>query len=186
MTHIDHGIGIYKGLTKIENNGKKQEVIKLSYGEGDVIYLSIHLFHKISKFNSKDGSKPRIYKLGSGAWERIKSKAKTKIKELAFDLIKAYAKRKISKGFVYKKDSWLQNELEASFLFVETEDQIKANKHVKFDMESENPMDRLICGDVGFGKTEIAIRAAFKAIDNGKQVAFLLPTTILALSLIHI
>ena len=180
VTHIDHGIGIYKGLTKIENNGKKQEVIKLSYGEGDVIYLSIHLFHKISKFNSKDGSKPRIYKLGSGAWDRIKSKAKTKIKELAFDLIKAYAKRKISKGFRYKKDSWLQNELEASFLFVETEDQIKANKHVKFDMESENPMDRLICGDVGFGKTEIAIRAAFKAIDNGKQVAFLVPTTILA------
>ena len=180
VTHIDHGIGIYKGLTKIENNGKKQEAIKLSYGEGDVIYLSIHLFHKISKFNSKDGAKPRIYKLGSGAWDRIKNKAKTKIKELAFDLIKTYAKRKISKGFKYKKDSWLQNELEASFLFVETEDQIKANEQVKMDMESENPMDRLICGDVGFGKTEIAIRAAFKAIDNGRQVAFLVPTTILA------
>ena len=180
VTHIDHGIGIYKGLTKIENNGRKQEAIKLSYGEGDVIYLSIHLFHKISKYNSKDGAKPRIYKLGSGAWDRIKNKAKTKIKELAFDLIKTYAKRKISKGFKYKKDSWLQNELEASFLFVETEDQIKANKQVKMDMESENPMDRLVCGDVGFGKTEIAIRAAFKAIDNGRQVAFLVPTTILA------
>ena len=136
-----------------------------------------------SKYNSKDGTKPRIYKLGSGAWDKLKNKAKLKVKKLAFDLIKSYAKRKISKGFVYKKDSSIQNELEASFLYVETEDQIKANKDVKMDMESSYPMDRLICGDVGFGKTEIAIRAAFKAVDNGKQVIILVPTTILASTL---
>ena len=180
VTHIDHGVGIFKGLTKIEVNGAKQEAIKLNYGERDTVYLSVHLFHKISKYNSKDGTRPRIYKLGSGAWEKLKNKAKLKVKKLAFDLIKSYAKRKISEGFVYKKDSSIQNELEASFLYVETEDQIKANKDVKMDMESSYPMDRLICGDVGFGKTEIAIRAAFKAVDNGKQVVILVPTTILA------
>ena len=180
VTHIDHGVGIFKGLTKIEVNGAKQEAIKLNYGERDTVYLSVHLFHKISKYNSKDGTKPRIYKLGSGAWDKLKNKAKLKVKKLAFDLIKSYAKRKISKGFVYKKDSSIQNELEASFLYVETEDQIKANKDVKMDMESSYPMDRLICGDVGFGKREIAIRAAFKAVDNGKQVIILVPTTILA------
>jgi transcription-repair coupling factor (superfamily II helicase) len=180
VTHIDHGVGIFKGLTKIEVNGAKQEAIKLNYGERDTVYLSVHLFHKISKYNSKDGTRPRIYKLGSGAWEKLKNKAKIKVKKLAFDLIKSYAKRKISEGFVYKKDSSIQNELEASFLYVETEDQIKANKDVKMDMESGYPMDRLICGDVGFGKTEIAIRAAFKAVDNGKQVVILVPTTILA------
>jgi len=180
VTHIDHGVGIFKGLTKIEVNGAKQEAIKLNYGERDTVYLSVNLFHKISKYNSKDGTKPRIYKLGSGAWDKLKNKAKLKVKKLAFDLIKSYAKRKISKGFVYKKDSSIQNELEASFLYVETEDQIKANKDVKMDMESSYPMDRLICGDVGFGKTEIAIRAAFKAVDNGKQVIILVPTTILA------
>ena len=180
VTHIDHGVGIFKGLTKIEVNGAKQEAIKLNYGERDTVYLSVHLFHKISKYNSKDGTKPKIYKLGSGAWDKLKNKAKLKVKKLAFDLIKSYAKRKISEGFVYKKDSSIQNELEASFLYVETEDQIKANKDVKMDMESSYPMDRLICGDVGFGKTEIAIRAAFKAVDNGKQVIILVPTTILA------
>ena len=180
VTHIDHGVGIFKGLTKIEVNGSKQEVIKLNYGERDTVYLSVHLFHKISKYNSKDGTKPRIFKLGSGAWEKLKSKAKSRVKKLAFDLIKSYAKRKISQGFKYKKDSSIQNELEASFLYVETDDQIKANNDVKADMESTYPMDRLICGDVGFGKTEIAIRAAFKAIDNGKQVVILVPTTILA------
>ena len=180
VTHIDHCVGIFKGLTKIEVNGAKQEALKLNYGERDPGYLSVHLFHKISKYNSKDGTKPRIYKLGSGAWDKLKNKAKLKVKKLAFDLIKSYAKRKISKGFVYKKDSSIQNELEASFLYVETEDQIKANKDVKMDMESSYPMDRLICGDVGFGKTEIAIRAAFKAVDNGKQVIILVPTTILA------
>ena len=180
VTHIDHGVGIYKGLTKIDVEGRKQEAIKLVYGENDTLYLSVHLFHKISKYKSRDGAKPRIFKLGSGAWERLKTKAKTRIKKLAFDLIKSYAKRKISKGYKYKIDSSMQNELEASFLYVETKDQIKATADVKTDMESENPMDRLICGDVGFGKTEVAIRAAFKAIDNGKQVAILVPTTILA------
>jgi len=180
ITHIDHGVGIYKGLTKIDIEGKKQEAIKLSYGDKDTLYLSIHLFYKISKYKSKEGTKPRIFKLGSGAWERLKIKAKTRIKKLAFDLIKSYAKRKIAKGFKYKIDSSMQNELEASFLYIETEDQLKATNDVKKDMESEYPMDRLICGDVGFGKTEVAIRAAFKAIDNGKQVAILVPTTILA------
>ena len=180
ITHIDHGVGIYKGLTKIDVEGKKQEAIKLLYGENDTLYLSIHLFHKISKYKSRDGAKPRIFKLGSGAWDRLKQKAKTRIKKLAFDLIRSYAKRKISKGFKYKIDSSMQNELEAAFLYVDTEDQIKATRDVKKDMESDNPMDRLICGDVGFGKTEVAIRAAFKAIDNGKQVAILVPTTILA------
>ena len=167
-------------MTKIDVEGRKQEAIKLVYGENDTLYLSVHLFHKISKYKSRDGAKPRIFKLGSGAWERLKTKAKTRIKKLAFDLIKSYAKRKISKGYKYKIDSSMQNELEASFLYVETKDQIKATADVKTDMESENPMDRLICGDVGFGKTEVAIRAAFKAIDNGKQVAILVPTTILA------
>ena len=167
-------------MTKIDVEGRKQEAIKLVYGENDTLYLSVHLFHKISKYKSRDGTKPRIFKLGSGAWERLKTKAKTRIKKLAFDLIKSYAKRKISKGYKYKIDSSMQNELEASFLYVETKDQIKATSDVKTDMESENPMDRLICGDVGFGKTEVAIRAAFKAIDNGKQVAILVPTTILA------
>ena len=180
VTHIDHGIGIFKGLSKIDVNGKNQEVIRLDYGERDTLYLSVHLFHKISKFNGKDGAKPRIYKLGSGAWDKLKSKAKSKVKKLAFDLIKAYAKRKLSNGYVYKPDSSLQLELEASFLYVETEDQLKASNDVKNDMHSPHPMDRLICGDVGFGKTEIAIRAAFKAVDNGKQVVILVPTTILA------
>ena len=167
-------------MTKIDVEGRKQEAIKLVYGENDTLYLSVNLFHKISKYKSRDGAKPRIFKLGSGAWERLKTKAKTRIKKLAFDLIKSYARRKISKGYKYKIDSSMQNELEASFLYVETKDQIKATADVKTDMESENPMDRLICGDVGFGKTEVAIRAAFKAIDNGKQVAILVPTTILA------
>ena len=179
VTHIDHGVGVYKGLTKIDVEGKKQEAIKLLYGDNDTLYLSIHLFHKISKYKSRDGARPRIFKLGSGAWDRLKLKAKNRIKKLAFDLIKSYAKRKISKGFKYKIDSSMQNELEAAFLYVDTEDQIKATKDVKSDMESDNPMDRLICGDVGFGKTEVAIRAAFKAIDNGKQVAILVPTTCL-------
>ena len=180
VTHIDHGVGVYKGLTKIDVEGKRQEVIKLLYGDNDTLYLSIHLFHKISKYKSRDGARPRIFKLGSGAWDRLKLKAKSRIKKLAFDLIKSYAKRKIAKGFKYKIDSSMQNELEAAFLYVDTEDQIKATKDVKADMESDNPMDRLICGDVGFGKTEVAIRAAFKAIDNGMQVAILVPTTILA------
>ena len=180
VTHIDHGIGIFGGLQKIVVNGKKQEAIKLSYGERDTLYVSIHLIHKICKYSGKDGSKPKIFKLGSGAWKKIKLKAKNRVKQAAFNLIEAYAKRKLKKGFQYGPDSSIQHELEASFIYEDTPDQVKSTLDIKNDMESLQPMDRLICGDVGFGKTEIAIRAAFKAIDNGKQVAILVPTTILA------
>ncbi len=180
VTHIDHGIGKFGGLQKIEVEGKKQEAIKLMYGERDILYVSIHSLHKISKFNGKDGAVPKIYKLGSGAWKKIKDKTKNRVKKIAFDLIKVYAKRRLEKGFQYAPDSYLQNELEASFIYEDTPDQSSSTEDVKKDMESERPMDRLICGDVGFGKTEVAIRAAFKAVDNGKQVAVLVPTTILA------
>ena len=180
VTHIDHGIGKFGGLQKIDVEGRKQEAIKLMYGERDILYVSIHSLHKISKFNGKDGASPKIYKLGSAAWKKLKQKTKTRVKKIAFDLIKVYAKRRLDKGFQYGPDSYLQNELEASFIYEDTPDQGKATEDVKRDMESERPMDRLICGDVGFGKTEVAIRAAFKAIDNGKQVAVLVPTTILA------
>ena len=180
VTHIDHGIGVFGGLKKIKVNDKIQEAIKLTYGERDTLYVSIHLIHKICKYNGKDGTKPKIFKLGSGAWKKIKLKAKTRVKQVAFNLIEAYAKRKLKKGFQYGPDSSIQHELEASFIYEDTPDQIKSTLDIKNDMESLQPMDRLICGDVGFGKTEIAIRAAFKAIDNGKQVAILVPTTILA------
>ncbi len=180
VTHIDHGIGKFGGLQKIDVEGKKQEAIKLMYGERDILYVSIHSLHKISKFNGKDGAPPKIYKLGSGAWKKIKDKTKSRVKKIAFDLIKIYAKRRLEKGFQYAPDSYLQHELEASFIYEDTPDQEKSTADVKKDMESERPMDRLICGDVGFGKTEVAIRAAFKAVDNGKQVAVLVPTTILA------
>ncbi len=180
VTHIDHGIGKFGGLQKIDVEGKKQEAIKLMYGERDILYVSIHSLHKISKFNGKDGAAPKIFKLGSSAWKKLKQKTKTRVKKIAFDLIKIYAKRRLEKGFQYDPDSYLQNELEASFIYEDTPDQGKATEDVKRDMESERPMDRLICGDVGFGKTEVAIRAAFKAVDNGKQVAVLVPTTILA------
>ena len=180
VTHIDHGIGKFGGLQKIDVEGKKQEAIKLMYGERDILYVSIHSLHKISKFNGKDGTPPKIYKLGSGAWKKIKDKTKSRVKKIAFNLIKVYAKRRLEKGFQYNPDSYLQNELEASFIYEDTPDQSTATEDVKRDMESERPMDRLICGDVGFGKTEVAIRAAFKAVDNGKQVAILVPTTILA------
>ncbi len=180
VTHIDHGIGRFGGLQKIEVEGKKQEAIKLVYGERDVLYLSIHSLHKITKFNGKDGKPPKIYKLGSKAWKTLKQKTKSRVKEIAFNLIKLYAKRKLEKGFQYTPDSYMQHELEASFLYEDTPDQITATADIKADMESEQPMDRLVCGDVGFGKTEVAIRAAFKAVDNGKQVAILVPTTILA------
>ncbi|MBP2833173.1 transcription-repair coupling factor [Aquimarina sp. U1-2] len=180
VTHIDHGIGKFGGLQKIDVEGKKQEAIKLIYGERDVLYLSIHSLHKISKFNGKDGKAPQIYKLGSKAWKTLKQKTKAKVKHIAFNLIQLYAKRKLQKGFQYDPDSYLQHELEASFIYEDTPDQSTATAAVKADMESERPMDRLICGDVGFGKTEVAIRAAFKAVDNGKQVAVLVPTTILA------
>ena len=180
VTHIDHGIGKFGGLQKIDVEGKKQEAIKLIYGDRDVLYISIHSLHKITKFNGKDGKAPKIYKLGSGAWKKLKQKTKLRVKKIAYDLIKLYAKRKMQKGFRYNPDSHMQLELESSFMFEDTPDQLKSTQDVKTDMESEQPMDRLICGDVGFGKTEVAIRAAFKAVDNGKQVAILVPTTILA------
>ena len=180
VTHIDHGIGKFGGLQKIDVEGKKQEAIKLMYGERDILYVSIHSLHKISKFNGKDGTPPKIYKLGSAAWKKLKQKTKTRVKKIAFDLIKVYAKRRLQKGFQYDPDSYLQYELEASFIYEDTPDQTKATEDIKNDMQSERPMDRLVCGDVGFGKTEVAIRAAFKAVDNGKQVAVLVPTTILA------
>ena len=180
ITHIDHGIGKYAGLQKIEVDGNLQESIKIIYGERDILYLSIHAIHKISKYNGKDGKVPRLYKLGSKAWALLKQKTKKNAKKIAYDLIKVYAERKQKKGFKYDQDSYLQNELEASFIYEDTEDQMKVTRDIKNDMESDQPMDRLICGDVGFGKTELAIRAAFKAVDNNKQVAVLVPTTILA------
>ena len=180
ITHIDHGIGKFGGLQKIDVEGKKQEAIKLFYGERDILYLSIHALHKITKFNGKDGKPPKVYKLGSKAWKVLKQKTKSRVKEIAFNLIKLYAKRKLETGFRYNPDSTMQLELEASFVFEDTPDQITATAAIKSDMESDRPMDRLICGDVGFGKTEVALRAAFKAVDNGKQVAVLVPTTILA------
>jgi transcription-repair coupling factor (superfamily II helicase) len=180
VTHIDHGIGKFGGLQKIDVEGKKQEAIKLVYGERDVLYLSIHSLHKITKFNGKDGKPPKVYKLGSKAWKVLKQKTKSRAKEVAFNLIKLYAKRKLEKGYQYNPDTYLQLELEASFIYEDTPDQSTATADIKADMESERPMDRLVCGDVGFGKTEVAIRAAFKAVDNGKQVAVLVPTTILA------
>ena len=180
VTHIDHGIGKFGGLQKIDVEGKKQEAIKLMYGDRDILYVSIHSLHKISKFNGKDGAVPKIYKLGSAAWKKLKQKTKSRVKKIAFDLIKVYAKRRLDKGFQYDPDSYLQLELEASFIYEDTPDQSKATEDIKQDMQSERPMDRLVCGDVGFGKTEVAIRAAFKAVDNGKQVAVLVPTTILA------
>ncbi|HPE83191.1 MAG TPA: transcription-repair coupling factor [Aequorivita sp.] len=180
VTHIDHGIGKFGGLQKIEVEGKMQEAIKLFYGERDILYLSIHSLHKISKYNGKDGAVPKIYKLGSDAWKKLKQKTKARVKEIAFNLIELYAKRRTLKGFAFDPDSYLQAELESSFIYEDTPDQSTATEDVKKDMESERPMDRLVCGDVGFGKTEVAIRAAFKAVDNGKQVAVLVPTTILA------
>jgi len=180
VTHIDHGIGKFAGLQKIEVEGKQQEAIKLIYGDRDVLFVSIHALHKITKYNGKDGKPPKIYKLGSGAWKALKQKTKARVKEIAFNLIQLYAKRKEAQGFAFAHDSYMQNELEASFLYEDTPDQSKATAEVKADMESTKPMDRLVCGDVGFGKTEVAIRAAFKAVDNGKQVAVLVPTTVLA------
>ena len=180
VTHIDHGIGKFGGLQQIDIDGKIQESIKIIYGERDVLFLSVHAIHKISKYNGKDGKVPRLYKLGSKAWALLKQKTKKNVKKIAYDLIKVYAERKQKKGFKYDKDSYLQNELEASFIYEDTEDQLKVTQEIKNDMESEQPMDRLVCGDVGFGKTELAIRAAFKAVDNNKQVAVLVPTTILA------
>lgn len=180
ITHIDHGIGKFMGLVKVNNDGNIQECFKLTYKNGDLLYVSIHSLHKISKYNGPNGREIVLSKLGSPAWKSLKQKTKAKVKQIAFDLIKLYAKRKTAKGFSFTPDTYLQNELEASFVYEDTPDQEKATQDVKSDMEAETVMDRLICGDVGFGKTEVAIRAAFKAATDGKQVAVLVPTTILA------
>ena len=177
---MDHGVGKFGGLQKIDNNGTIQEAIKLVYRDNDILYVSIHSLHKISKYNGKDGSAPVLNKLGSPQWQNLKKKTKARVKQIAFDLIQLYAKRREALGFQCAPDGYLQHELEASFLYEDTPDQLTATEAVKKDMEGTIPMDRLICGDVGFGKTEIAIRAAFKAVANGKQVAILVPTTVLA------
>ncbi|MFZ4462938.1 MAG: transcription-repair coupling factor [Bacteroidales bacterium] len=181
VSHIDHGIGRFAGMEIIDNNGKQQEAIRLIYQNDDILYVSIHSLHRISKYSGKDGAEPTLNKLGSNAWNKLKSRAKSRVKDIARDLIKLYAERKASVGFRFLPDTYLQTELEASFIYEDTPDQLKATNDVKADMESESPMDRLVCGDVGFGKTEIAVRAAFKAVNDSKQVAMLVPTTILAL-----
>tara|TARA_B100000683_G_scaffold61868_1_gene60254 strand:- start:9255 stop:12593 length:3339 start_codon:yes stop_codon:yes gene_type:complete len=181
VTHIDHGVGEFAGLHKIDNNGKKQESIKLIYKDGDILYISVHSLHKISKYSGKEGHRPNINQLGSSKWQTTKNKTKTRIKKIAFNLIQLYAKRKTIDGFSYSPDTYLQHELEASFMWEDTPDQSAATIAIKEDMEKDTPMDRLVCGDVGFGKTELAIRAAFKAVTDNKQVAILVPTTILAL-----
>lgn len=181
VVHVDNGIGRFGGLQKIEVNGKIQEVVSIIYDSNDILYVNIHSLHRISKYRDKDGEPPKIYRLGSGHWQRLKAKTKKNIKEIARDLIFLYAKRREQKGFAFSPDSYLQHELESSFMYEDTPDQIKTMESIKADMESDIPMDRLVCGDVGFGKTELAIRAAFKAVTDGKQVAVLVPTTILAL-----
>ena len=182
IVHIDHGVGIFGGLVKMtDDKGRVHEVVKLMYSGGDVVFVSVHSLHKISRFRSKEGEAPRINKLGSKTWTTMKQSAKSKVKDIAKELIQLYAKRRASKGFAFSADTYLQEELESSFMYEDTPDQEKANKAVKQDMEDDCPMDRLICGDVGFGKTEIAVRAAFKAVADSKQVAVLVPTTILAL-----
>jgi transcription-repair coupling factor (superfamily II helicase) len=180
VTHIDHGIGKFAGLEKVEVNGNTQEAVRLVYRDNDLLYVSINSLHKISKYSGKEGTEPRVNKLGSDAWEKLKTNTKKKVKDIARDLIKLYALRKSQSGFAFAPDSYLQAELEASFMYEDTPDQTKATADFKKDMESPHPMDRLVCGDVGFGKTEIAIRAAFKAVCDSKQVAILVPTTILA------
>ncbi|MEE9439530.1 MAG: transcription-repair coupling factor [Saprospiraceae bacterium] len=181
VTHIDHGVGKYSGLERLDINGRIQESVRLIYQNNDILYVGINSLHKISKYIGKEGKAPRLNKIGGDAWKSLKRKAKGKVKDIAKELIKLYAKRKASKGFAFPVDGYLQNELEASFIYEDTPDQLKATNDVKEDMMADSPMDRLICGDVGFGKTEIAIRGAFKAIVGGKQVAVLVPTTILAL-----
>ena len=180
IVHIDHGVGKFGGLVRIPSGNSTQEAIKLIYKNDDVVFVSIHNLHKISKYRGKEGEPPAVNKLGTGAWERIKERTKKKIKDIARDIIKLYSQRHKEEGFAFSPDSYLQNELEASFIYEDTPDQLKATNEVKRDMERKRPMDRLICGDVGFGKTEVAIRAAFKAATDGKQVAVLVPTTVLA------
>ena len=185
IVHVDHGIARFGGLIKTDVNGRPQEMLKLYFQNDDLVLVSIHALHKLSKYRGKEGVPPKISKLGSGAWERLKEKTKSKVKDIARDLIKLYAERRQQKGFSFAPDSYLQHELEASFIYEDTPDQIKAMADVKADMESDRPMDRLICGDVGFGKTEIAIRAAFKAAADNKQTAVLVPTTVLAMQHFH-
>ncbi len=180
VTHIDHGVGTYSGLQKLEVNGRIQEAVRIIYKDSDILYVNINSLHKISKYTGKEGTVPKVNKLGSDVWARLKEKTKVRVKEIAFDLIKLYAQRKAQHGFAHAPDNYMQTELEASFIYEDTPDQSKATADVKKDMESEAPMDRLVCGDVGFGKTEIAIRAAFKSVVDGKQAAVLVPTTILA------
>lgn len=180
VAHIDHGVGRYSGLQKIDVNGVLQEAVRIIYKDNDVLYVNINALHKITKYVGKDGAQPTMHKIGSAAWEKLKAKTKKQVKDIAADLIKLYAARKASAGFAFSPDSYLQTELEASFMYEDTPDQYKAVVDVKKDMESEHPMDRLVCGDVGFGKTEVAIRAAFKCATDGKQAAVLVPTTILA------
>jgi transcription-repair coupling factor (superfamily II helicase) len=180
VTHIDHGVGVYSGLQKMEINGKLQEAVRIIYKDSDILYVNINSLHKIAKYTGKEGTVPKINKLGSDVWNRLKEKTKTRVKEIAFDLIKLYAQRKAQEGFQHAPDNYMQTELEASFIYEDTPDQSKATADVKKDMESGSPMDRLVCGDVGFGKTEIAVRAAFKTVLDGKQAAILVPTTILA------
>ena len=181
VVHSDHGIAKFGGLVTTMVNGKPQEMIKLNYRDGANVFVSIHNLHRISKYKGREGSEPTIARLGSGAWERLKERTKDKVKDIARDLIKLYATRKQQKGFAYSPDGYMQHELEASFLYEDTPDQAKATAEVKRDLESPMPMDRLVCGDVGFGKTEVAMRAAFKVATDGKQVAVLVPTTVLAL-----
>ena len=181
VTHIDHGIGRYGGLEIIDAGGTPQEAIRLVYKDNDILYVSIHSLHRIAKYTGKEGTAPSLHKLGSTAWSTLKQKTKKRVKDIAKDLIKLYAKRRARKGFAFSPDTYMQTELEAGFIYEDTPDQLKATREVKKDMEKEYPMDRLICGDVGFGKTEVALRAAFKAVNDSKQVAVLVPTTILAL-----
>ncbi|MGN6166175.1 MAG: transcription-repair coupling factor, partial [Flavisolibacter sp.] len=180
VTHIDHGVGVYSGLQKLEVNGKLQEAVRIIYKDSDILYVNINSLHKIAKYTGKEGTVPKVNKLGSDVWNRLKDKTKAKVKEIAFDLIQLYAQRKAQQGFQHTPDNYMQTELEASFIYEDTPDQSKATLDVKKDMESASPMDRLVCGDVGFGKTEIAVRAAFKTVVDGKQAAVLVPTTILA------
>jgi transcription-repair coupling factor (superfamily II helicase) len=180
VSHIDHGVGVYSGLQKIEANGRLQEAVRIQYKDGDLLYVNISSLHKISKYSGKEGSVPKMNKLGSDVWIKLKEKTKKQVKDIATDLIKLYAQRKSQLGFQHSPDNYMQTELEASFIYEDTPDQAKASEDVKKDMEKESPMDRLVCGDVGFGKTEIAIRAAFKSCCDGKQAAVLVPTTILA------
>ena len=180
VVHIDHGVGKFGGLVRVPTNGQMQEMIKIIYQNDDIVYVSIHALNKVSKYKGREGEAPRLNRLGTGAWERMKERVKTKVKDIARDLIRLYSQRQKEAGFAYSPDSYMQHELEASFIYEDTPDQLKATQDVKTDMERQQPMDRLVCGDVGFGKTEVAIRAAFKAAADSKQVAVLVPTTILA------